>query len=143
MATAWPKLSWRALRSYRAPIAKYVVVTAITPTPLGEGKSTTTVGLGQGMPSHWQDGHHCHSPAFAGGRLLASKAAAGGGYSQVVPMEQFSLHMTGDIHAVTAASSLLAAMIDSHIYQGNELNGDPYAVHGGGLWMSATVTSAA
>ena len=110
------------------PNAKYVVVTAITPTPLGEGKSTTTVGLGQGM-------HHIGKTATIairqpsqGPTFGIKGGAAGGGYSQVVPMEQFNLHMTGDIHAVTAANNLLAAMIDNHIYQGNELDIDPYAI---------------
>ncbi|MGL4651061.1 MAG: formate--tetrahydrofolate ligase, partial [Caldilineaceae bacterium] len=110
------------------PDAKYVVVTAITPTPLGEGKSTTTVGLGQGM-------HHIGRTAVIAVRQPSQGptfgikgGAAGGGYSQVIPMEQFNLHMTGDIHAVTAANNLLAAMIDNHIFQGNELNIDPHAI---------------
>ena len=103
------------------PNARYVLVTAITPTPLGEGKSTTTVGLGQGM-------HHIGKTATVairqpsqGPTFGIKGGAAGGGYSQVVPMEQFNLHMTGDMHAVTAANNLLAAMIDAHIYQGNAL----------------------
>ena len=110
------------------PDAKYVVVTAITPTPLGEGKSTTTVGLGQAM-------HHIGKTATIairqpsqGPTFGIKGGAAGGGYSQVVPMEQFNLHMTGDIHAVTAANNLLAAMIDNHIYQGNALKIDPNAI---------------
>ncbi|HXF61131.1 MAG TPA: formate--tetrahydrofolate ligase [Caldilineaceae bacterium] len=110
------------------PNAKYIVVTAITPTPLGEGKSTTTVGLGQAM-------HHIGKRATIairqpsqGPTFGIKGGAAGGGYSQVVPMEQFNLHMTGDIHAVTAANNLLAAMIDNHIYQGNALNIDPYSI---------------
>ncbi len=110
------------------PNAKYVVVTAITPTPLGEGKSTTTVGLGQGL-------HHVGKRATIairqpsqGPTFGIKGGAAGGGYSQVVPMEQFNLHMTGDIHAITAANNLLAAMIDNHIYQGNALNIDPYNI---------------
>lgn len=110
------------------PNAKYVVVTAITPTPLGEGKSTTTVGLGQGM-------HHIGKKAVIAVRQPSQGptfgikgGAAGGGYSQVVPMEQFNLHMTGDIHAITAANNLLAAMIDNHIFQGNPLNIDPNAI---------------
>lgn len=108
--------------------AKYVVVTAVTPTPLGEGKSTTTVGLGQGM-------HHIGKTATIairqpsqGPTFGIKGGAAGGGYSQVVPMEQFNLHMTGDLHAVTAANNLLAAMIDNHIYQGNDLDIDPYSI---------------
>ena len=110
------------------PNAKYILVTAITPTPLGEGKSTTTVGLGQGL-------HHIGKTATIairqpsqGPTFGIKGGAAGGGYSQVVPMEQFNLHMTGDIHAVTAANNLLAAMIDNHIFQGNELDIDPYAI---------------
>lgn len=110
------------------PNAKYVVVTAVTPTPLGEGKSTTTVGLGQAM-------HHIGKTATIairqpsqGPTFGIKGGAAGGGYSQVVPMEQFNLHMTGDIHAVTAANNLLAAMIDNHIYQGNALDINPYSV---------------
>ena len=110
------------------PNARYVLVTAITPTPLGEGKSTTTVGLGQGM-------HHIGKAATVairqpsqGPTFGIKGGAAGGGYSQVVPMEQFNLHMTGDMHAVTAANNLLAAMIDAHIYQGNELEIDPYSI---------------
>ncbi|RIK38287.1 MAG: formate--tetrahydrofolate ligase [Chloroflexi bacterium] len=106
------------------PNAKYVVVTAITPTPLGEGKSTTTVGLGQAM-------HHIGKTATIalrqpsqGPTFGIKGGAAGGGYSQIVPMEQFNLHLTGDLHAVTAANNLLAAMIDNHIYHGNELNID-------------------
>ncbi len=110
------------------PNARYVLVTAITPTPLGEGKSTTTVGLGQGM-------HHIGRTATVairqpsqGPTFGIKGGAAGGGYSQVVPMEQFNLHMTGDMHAVTAANNLLAAMIDAHIYQGNGLEIDPYSI---------------
>ena len=110
------------------PDARYVLVTAITPTPLGEGKSTTTVGLGQGM-------HHIGKTATVtirqpsqGPTFGIKGGAAGGGYSQVVPMEQFNLHMTGDMHAVTAANNLLAAMIDAHIYQGNALEIDPYNI---------------
>jgi formate--tetrahydrofolate ligase len=110
------------------PNAKYVLVTAITPTPLGEGKSTTTVGLGQAM-------HHIGKTATItirqpsqGPTFGIKGGAAGGGYSQVAPMEQFNLHMTGDIHAVTAANNLLAAMIDNHIFQGNALGIDPYSI---------------
>ncbi len=110
------------------PNAKYILVTAITPTPLGEGKSTTTVGLGQGL-------HHIGKRATIairqpsqGPTFGIKGGAAGGGYSQVVPMEEFNLHMTGDIHAVTAANNLLAAMIDNHIYQKNPLDIDPYSI---------------
>jgi len=110
------------------PNAKYVVVTAITPTPLGEGKSTTTVGLGQAMQHIGKTATIAIRQPSQGPTFGIKGGAAGGGYSQVVPMEQFNLHMTGDIHAVTAANNLLAAMIDNHIYQGNELKIDPNAI---------------
>ncbi len=110
------------------PDAKYVVVTAITPTPLGEGKSTTTVGLGQAMQHIGRSAVIAVRQPSQGPTFGIKGGAAGGGYSQVIPMEQFNLHMTGDIHAVTAANNLLAAMIDNHIYQGNALNIDPYAI---------------
>ncbi|MCL4859393.1 MAG: formate--tetrahydrofolate ligase [Caldilineaceae bacterium] len=110
------------------PNAKYVVVTAITPTPLGEGKSTTTVGLGQAF-------HHIGKRATVAVRQPSQGptfgikgGAAGGGYSQIVPMEQFNLHLTGDLHAVTAANNLLAAMIDNHIYHGNEPQINPNTI---------------
>jgi formate--tetrahydrofolate ligase len=110
------------------PNAKYVVVSAITPTPLGEGKSTTTVGLGQAMQHVGKRATIAIRQPSQGPTFGIKGGAAGGGYSQVVPMEQFNLHMTGDIHAVTAANNLLAAMIDNHIYQGNSLGIDPYAI---------------
>jgi len=110
------------------PNAKYIVVTAITPTPLGEGKSTTTVGLGQGMQHVGKRATIAIRQPSQGPTFGIKGGAAGGGYSQVVPMEQFNLHMTGDIHAITAANNLLAAMIDNHIYQGNELDIDPYNI---------------
>ena len=102
------------------PKARYVVVTAITPTPLGEGKTTTTVGLGQGF------GHINKRATIAirqpslGPTFGIKGGAAGGGYSQVVPMELFNLHLTGDMHAVTAAHNMCSAMLDAHIYHGNE-----------------------
>ena len=107
------------------PKAKYVVVTAITPTPLGEGKTTTTVGLGQAM-SHI--GHRAtisiRQPSM-GPTFGIKGGAAGGGYSQAVPMEAFNLHLTGDMHAVTAAHNMLSAMLDNHLQKGNELTIDP------------------
>lgn len=110
------------------PRGRYVVVTAVTPTPLGEGKTTTTVGLGQAF-------RHIGSSAVVtirqpsmGPTFGIKGGAAGGGYSQVVPMERLNLHLTGDMHAVTAANNQLAAMIDNHIFQGNELGIDPRAV---------------
>lgn len=110
------------------PNAKYVLVTSITPTPLGEGKSTTLVGLGQGMKHIGRRATIAIRQPSQGPTFGIKGGAAGGGYSQVVPMEQFNLHMTGDLHAVTAANNLLAAIIDNHIYQGNDLQIDPYAV---------------
>lgn len=110
------------------PNAKYILVTAITPTPLGEGKSTTTVGLGQAMAHIGKTSTIAIRQPSQGPTFGIKGGAAGGGYSQVVPMEQFNLHMTGDIHAVTAANNLLAAMIDNHIYQGNSLGIDPYSI---------------
>ena len=110
------------------PNAKYILVTAVTPTPLGEGKSTTTVGLGQGMKHIGRNATIAIRQPSQGPTFGIKGGAAGGGYSQVVPMEQFNLHMTGDIHAITAANNLLAAMVDNHIYQGNKLNINPYSV---------------
>lgn len=110
------------------PNAKYILVTAVTPTPLGEGKSTTTVGLGQGLHHVGKTANIAIRQPSQGPTFGIKGGAAGGGYSQVVPMEQFNLHMTGDIHAVTAANNLLAAMIDNHIFQGNSLNIDPYSI---------------
>ena len=107
------------------PQAKYVLVSAVTPTPLGEGKTTTTVGLGQGLK---QLGHRSaiaiRQPSM-GPTFGIKGGAAGGGYSQVVPMEALNLHLTGDMHAVTAAHNLLSAMVDNHLHQGNALGLDP------------------
>jgi formate--tetrahydrofolate ligase len=106
------------------PKAKYVVVTAITPTPLGEGKTTTTVGLGQGFKHIGKRATVAIRQPSMGPTFGIKGGAAGGGYSQVVPMEVLNLHLTGDMHAVTAAHNLLAAMIDNHLYQGNSLGID-------------------
>lgn len=110
------------------PSAKYVVVSAITPTPLGEGKTTTTVGLGQAL-AHL--GHRAtvaiRQPSM-GPTFGIKGGAAGGGYSQVVPMEQINLHLTGDMHAVTAAHNQLSAMVDSHLHFGAEPVLDPRSI---------------
>ncbi|MPY78845.1 MAG: formate--tetrahydrofolate ligase [Actinophytocola sp.] len=106
------------------PKAKYVVVSAITPTPLGEGKTTTTVGLGQGFKHIGKNATVAIRQPSMGPTFGIKGGAAGGGYSQVVPMELLNLHLTGDMHAVTAAHNLLAAVIDNHIYQGNQLDLD-------------------
>jgi formate--tetrahydrofolate ligase len=110
------------------PKAKYVVVTAITPTPLGEGKTTTTVGLGQGLNHIGKRATVAIRQPSMGPTFGIKGGAAGGGYSQVVPMEALNLHLTGDIHAVTAAHNLLAAMIDNHLYQGNGLGLDAHDI---------------
>lgn len=110
------------------PPAKYVVVTAITPTPLGEGKTTTTVGLGQAMAHLGKRAVLSLRQPSMGPTFGIKGGAAGGGYSQVVPMELLNLHLTGDFHAVTAANNLLAAMIDNHLHQGNELGLDVDAI---------------
>ncbi|MBA3310682.1 MAG: formate--tetrahydrofolate ligase, partial [Nocardioidaceae bacterium] len=110
------------------PRAKYVVVTAMTPTPLGEGKTTTTVGLGQGMRHIGKSAVVTIREASMGPALGIKGGAAGGGYSQVVPMEKFNLHLTGDMHAVTAAHNLLSAMLDNHLYRGNALGIDPHSI---------------
>jgi formate--tetrahydrofolate ligase len=106
------------------PAGKYVVVTAITPTPLGEGKTTTAVGLAQGLGRLGQKAIVALRQPSMGPTFGIKGGAAGGGYSQVVPMEKFNLHLTGDFHAVTAAHNLLAAMIDNHLHHGNELGLD-------------------
>jgi formate--tetrahydrofolate ligase len=110
------------------PKAKYVVVSAITPTPLGEGKTTTTVGLGQAFKHIGKTATVAVRQASMGPVFGIKGGAAGGGYSQVVPMEALNLHLTGDIHAVTEAHNQLAAMIDNHLYQGNALDIDPHSI---------------
>ncbi len=103
------------------PRAKYVVVSAITPTPLGEGKTTTTVGLGQAMRHIGKRATVAIRQPSMGPTFGIKGGAAGGGYSQVVPMEILNLHLTGDFHAVTAAHNLLSAILDNHLHQGNQL----------------------
>ncbi len=110
------------------PKAKYVVVTAITPTPLGEGKTTTTVGLGQAMRHIGRKATISIRQASMGPTFGIKGGAAGGGYSQVVPFETLNLHLTGDMHAVTAAHNMLSAMLDNHLYQGNKLGIDPHNI---------------
>jgi formate--tetrahydrofolate ligase len=107
------------------PRGRYVVVSAVTPTPLGEGKTTTTVGLGQGLNRIGRKAIVAVRQPSMGPTFGIKGGAAGGGYSQVVPMELLNLHLTGDFHAVTAAHNLLAAVLDNHLYQGNALGLDP------------------
>jgi formate--tetrahydrofolate ligase len=103
---------------------KLILVTAINPTPAGEGKTTTTVGLGDGLNRIGKKAAICIREASLGPNFGMKGGAAGGGYAQVVPMEDMNLHFTGDFHAITSAHNLLAAMIDNHIYWGNELDID-------------------
>ena len=110
------------------PAAKYVIVTAITPTPLGEGKTTTSVGLAQGMAKLGKHPLLTLRQPSMGPTFGIKGGGAGGGFSQVLPMEKLNLHLTGDFHAITAAHNLLAAMVDNHIFQGNELGIDPQRV---------------
>ena len=112
------------------PRGKYVVVTGITPTPLGEGKSTTTVGLAQGLNRIGRKAAVCIRQPSLGPVFGIKGGAAGGGYSQVIPMEDFNLHLTGDVHAIGAAHNLGAAFIDNHIHHGNALAIDELGV----LW---------
>ena len=104
---------------------KLVLVTAVNPTPLGEGKTTTTVGLGQAMAKIGKNAVIALREPSLGPVFGLKGGAAGGGYSQVVPMEDINLHLTGDFHAITSANNLLCAMVDNHIHQGNALNIDP------------------
>ncbi|HJW22225.1 MAG TPA: formate--tetrahydrofolate ligase [Candidatus Limnocylindrales bacterium] len=112
------------------PRGKYVVVTAISPTPLGEGKSTTTVGLAQGLNRIGHRAAVCIRQPSLGPVFGIKGGAAGGGHSQVIPMEDFNLHLTGDVHAIGAAHNLAAAFIDNHIHHGNALGIDPLNI----LW---------
>ena len=104
--------------------AKLILVTAINPTPAGEGKTTTSVGLGDGINRIGKNSITCLREPSLGPCFGMKGGAAGGGYAQVVPMEDINLHFTGDFHAITSAHNLLSAMIDNHIYWGNELNID-------------------
>ncbi|MDA9822200.1 formate--tetrahydrofolate ligase [Paracoccaceae bacterium] len=101
-----------------------ILVTAINPTPAGEGKTTTTVGLGDGLNAIGKKAAVCIREASLGPCFGMKGGAAGGGYAQVVPMEEMNLHFTGDFHAITSAHNLLAAMLDNHVYWGNELEID-------------------
>jgi formate--tetrahydrofolate ligase len=110
------------------PDGKLILVTAISPTPAGEGKTTTTVGLGDGLNRIGKKAMICLREPSLGPCFGMKGGAAGGGYSQVVPMEQINLHFTGDFHAITSAHNLLAALLDNHIYWGNALDIDPRRV---------------
>ena len=126
------KITLDGLRRVEAerPRGKYVVVSAITPTPLGEGKSTTTVGLAQGLNHVGRKAAVCIRQPSLGPVFGIKGGAAGGGYSQVIPMEDFNLHLTGDVHAIGAAHNLAAAFIDNSLHHKNPLGIDPHSV----LW---------
>src|SRR5665213_2359770 len=112
-------------RLKNTPNGKYIVVTAITPTPLGEGKTTTTVGLSQALGAHLgKKVFTCIRQPSQGPTFGIKGGAAGGGYSQIVPMEEFNLHLTGDIHAITAANNLLAAAIDTRMFHEHTTHDD-------------------
>ncbi|MGW1679321.1 formate--tetrahydrofolate ligase [Saccharopolyspora sp. NPDC002376] len=123
------KISLEALEELpEEPTARYVVVSAITPTPLGEGKTTTTVGLGQALRQLGKRSAVAIRQPSMGPTFGIKGGAAGGGYSQVVPMEALNLHLTGDMHAVTSAHNMLAAMLDNHLHKGNSLGIDPHRI---------------
>ncbi len=120
------KLSWEYIKKLESnPDGKLVLVTAINPTPAGEGKTTVTVGLGQALGRKNVKSMIALREPSLGPCFGLKGGAAGGGFSQVVPMEEINLHFTGDFHAITSANNLLAAMIDNHIHQGNTLGIDP------------------
>ena len=119
------KVNDRLLRENRGPDGKLILVTAITPTPAGEGKTTTSIGLADGLRKIGKRSAVALREPSLGPVFGVKGGAAGGGYAQVVPMEDINLHFTGDFHAIGAANNLLAAMLDNHIQQGNALGIDP------------------
>jgi formate--tetrahydrofolate ligase len=116
------KISLDAIEDMGPPRAKYILVTATNPTPFGEGKTTVSVGLAQGFKRIGEKATLSLRQPSLGPTFGIKGGAAGGGYSQVIPMEEMNLHLTGDFHAVTAANNMLAALIDNHIFQGNQLS---------------------
>ena len=119
------KVDLKLLNDVKKPDGKLVLVTAITPTPAGEGKTTTTIGLADGLRKIGKNVMVALREPSLGPVFGIKGGAAGGGYAQVVPMEDINLHFTGDFHAIGAANNLLAAMLDNHIQQGNSLGIDP------------------
>ncbi len=122
------KINYEDIMAKHTEDGHLVLVTAISPTPAGEGKSTTTVGLAQGLAKCGENVMVALREPSLGPCMGIKGGAAGGGYSQVVPMEDINLHFTGDLHAITTAHNLLAAMLDNHMQQGNELRIDPRRV---------------
>jgi len=128
------KISYEALnRVKNNKRGKIILVSAINPTPAGEGKSTTTIGLGDSLNKLGYNTMICLREPSLGPVMGVKGGATGGGYAQVIPMEDINLHFTGDIHAITAANNLISAVIDNHLYQGNELNINPEKV----IWRRA------
>ena len=119
------KINLSLLKQEAGKEGKLILVTAINPTPAGEGKTTTTIGLADGMRRIGKKVVVALREPSLGPVFGVKGGAAGGGYAQVVPMEDINLHFTGDFHAIGAANNLLAAMLDNHIYQGNALGIDP------------------
>ena len=119
----------RLLADERRPNGKIVLVTAITPTPAGEGKTTVTIGLTQALCKLGKKAISATREPSMGPVFGVKGGAAGGGYAQVLPMEDINLHFTGDMHAIGAAHNLLAAMLDNHMQQGNSLNIEPRTHH--------------
>ena len=124
------KLNFEYIDKLNEKKSNLILVTAITPTPAGEGKTTTSVGLNDGLNKIGKKSIVCLREPSLGPSFGMKGGAAGGGYSQVVPMEKINLHFTGDFHAITSAHNLLSALIDNHIYWGNKLNIDPEKI----LW---------
>jgi len=119
------KLNLEYVSTLKEKKSNLILVTAITPTPAGEGKTTTSVGLNDGLNKIGKQSVVCLREPSLGPSFGMKGGAAGGGYAQVIPMEQINLHFTGDFHAITSAHNLLSALIDNHIYWGNKLNIDP------------------
>ena len=119
------KLNFEYIEKLKEKKSNLILITAITPTPAGEGKTTTSVGLSDGLNKIGKKSVVCLREPSLGPSFGMKGGAAGGGYAQVVPMEQINLHFTGDFHAITSAHNLLSALIDNHIYWGNKLNIDP------------------
>ena len=130
------KVSLDLLKESRRENGKLVLVTAITPTPAGEGKTTTTIGLADGLKRIGKNVTVALREPSLGPVFGVKGGAAGGGYAQVVPMEDINLHFTGDFHAITSAHMLLSAMLDNSMQQGNPLNIDPRRV----IWKRVVET---
>ena len=122
------KINSKALDHIEKKKAKLILVTAMSPTPAGEGKTTTTIGLTDALASQGKSVVACLREPSLGPVFGMKGGATGGGYAQAIPMENINLHFTGDFHAITSANNLLAALIDNHIYHGNELGIDPDAI---------------